>query len=228
MNLTLKPCKQEEVLAYLGYQNQTLDPLTIQNLQEMEALLLQSVSPKAVFNHFSLFPQAEGQRLGDTDFLLLGKDIQTHLEKSSSCVLLAATLGVQVDTQLRRLQSFDMAKALIFDALATVAIEQICDQVCDILSKDAQKTKHMLTSRFSPGYGDMPLSQQKDFCTLLDSQRKIGLSHTASFLLTPQKSVTAVVGLTNEKTSPIDPCSTCKIFDTCTLRKAGKTCGLPK
>ena len=39
--------------------------------------------------------------------------------------------------------------------------------------------------RFSPGYGDLPLTVQKDFFRVLDCTRKIGLSLNDSLLMSP-------------------------------------------
>ena len=83
-----------------------------------------------------------------------------------------------------------------------------------------------LTSRFSPGYGDMPLSQQRLFVTLLDTPRKIGLTTTPAFILTPRKSVTAVLGLSTGPAKPAAPaCRDCLLRGECGLRKRGLSCG---
>ena len=52
-----------------------------------------------------------------------------------------------------------------------------------------------LRPRFSPGYGDFPLSMQTPIFDALDCPRKIGVSLNASLLMSPSKSVTAVIGL---------------------------------
>ena len=224
MNIALTPLNQREILGYLGHQGQSLDPKTTQTLHEMQDTLLQIARPKAIVQPFLLTRERGELQLSDTQIFLHGADIRAHLADSTSCFLLAATLGTEVDTALRRLQVTDMAKALVFDAVATTAIEQVCDTLCNRLSDEGK----MLTGRFSPGYGDMPLSQQRDFCAVLDTARKIGLSHTEHFLLTPQKSVTAIVGITQTALPTTNICNACSIFDTCTLRKAGKSCGIPR
>ena len=48
--------------------------------------------------------------------------------------------------------------------------------------------------RFSPGYGDLSLEVQKEIFSLLDCPRKIGVSLGDSLLMTPSKSVTAIIG----------------------------------
>ena len=52
-----------------------------------------------------------------------------------------------------------------------------------------------LRPRFSPGYGDLPLSCQPDFCRVLEAEKTVGITLTESFLMMPSKSVTAVIGV---------------------------------
>ena len=52
-----------------------------------------------------------------------------------------------------------------------------------------------LRHRFSPGYGDLPLSVQPAFLAALDATRRLGITLTSSFLMVPTKSVTAFVGV---------------------------------
>jgi cobalamin-dependent methionine synthase I len=52
-----------------------------------------------------------------------------------------------------------------------------------------------LRPRFSPGYGDLPLELQTNLFKVLDCQHFIGLTLNDSMLMSPSKSVTAIVGL---------------------------------
>ena len=48
--------------------------------------------------------------------------------------------------------------------------------------------------RFSPGYGDLPLALQREVFAALDCPRRIGLTLSDSLLMSPTKSVTALIG----------------------------------
>ena len=58
-----------------------------------------------------------------------------------------------------------------------------------------QAQGHYLTGRFSPGYGDCPLTLQQPFAIALDTVRGLGMAVTPENLLTPRKSVTAILGV---------------------------------
>ena len=81
--------------------------------------------------------------------------------------------------------------------------------------------------RYSPGYGDLPLSVQNDLLDCLDAPRRVGLCATASHILTPRKSVTALLGVSER---PIQPssrsCLGCPGYNSCQYRKSGGHCGI--
>ena len=86
-----------------------------------------------------------------------------------------------------------MAKAVLTDGCGSAWVEAGCDEAEGELSE--RLPGRFLTDRFSPGYGDLPLSLQPTLCGALDTQRTLGLYVTDSCLLNPGKSVTAIVGV---------------------------------
>jgi cobalamin-dependent methionine synthase I len=107
---------------------------------------------------------------------------------------MAVTLGNLVDAKIRYYEKFNLTKALILDACATVIIESACDEIQEEIKKEALKTNKGITYRYSPGYGDFPIDIQKKILDILEAQKKIGLSVTEDSILIPRKSVTAVIG----------------------------------
>ena len=81
--------------------------------------------------------------------------------------------------------------------------------------------------RFSPGYGDCPLSAQPSILAALNASRLLGLTATTTNLLMPTKSVTAFIGLFDgpvhdANTRPT--CNICRLRPSCAFRARGKTC----
>ncbi len=190
---------------------------------ECESRLLKDCTPKYCW----VAAQIDGRypiTLKGYRLILRGKDISDHLEGCFGVALLCATVGSGADDLLRRVQSEDMAKALVCDALASAAVEQVCDEAeNEIRSRFPDK---FTTWRFSPGYGDFPIDCQRDFLAAVNAQRAVGVCVSSGGLLTPTKSVTAVVGLSEE---PIQAkrrgCLSCNMRDRCTFRKNGGHCG---
>lgn len=112
-----------------------------------------------------------------------------NLKGYNKIIVFAATIGIEADRLINRYSLVSPSKALIIDALASSAIESWCD----IAEAQIMNGKEH-APRFSPGYGDFPLSLQKNILTLLNTQKNIFLTLNESLMMTPTKSVTAVIG----------------------------------
>lgn len=120
-------------------------------------------------------------------------DLRKNLEGCSSAFIFAATSGSAVDRLILKHTRLSPACVMVTDCIASSGIEVFCD-----LINDEMKKGRNLKPRYSPGYGDVSLSCQNDILSFLDAYRKIGLTLTETYLMTPIKSVTAIVGIEEE------------------------------
>lgn len=212
MDITLTHIPREEVLRYLGCPG-TEDPATLALVEGCSARLLAAARPKWTYRVFDLAVQTDGVRL-DCGLLLPGRDLAAHLRGCSRAALLAATLSAPVDALLRRAQAEDLAAAVALDCCATAAVEAVCD-----LAEAEIRARFPGCSfpfRFSPGYGDLPIELQDPILRLLDAPRRVGLCTTDRHILTPRKSVTAVLGISDGEISPQKRgCASCTFRDRC-------------
>ena len=210
MDITLTHIPREEVLRYLGCPG-TEDPATLALVEGCSARLLAAARPKWTYRVFDLAVQTDGVRL-DCGLLLPGRDLAAHLRGCSRAALLAATLSAPVDALLRRAQAEDLAAAVALDCCATAAVEAVCD-----LAEAEIRVRFPGCSfpfRFSPGYGDLPIELQDPILRLLDAPRRVGLCATDRHILTPRKSVTAVLGISDGQISPQKRgCASCTFRD---------------
>ena len=87
------------------------------------------------------------------------------------------------------------------------------------IRREAAERGLFLRPRFSPGYGDFSLEHQREFFRILEVQKKIGVTLTESLLMMPSKSVTAVIGLSEENTHcMLQGCEACGKRD-CSFRR---------
>lgn len=221
---------KSEIYRYLGY-----DPLAHRLTPEMEdmadgciAQVLAAIRPRVVFSPLlALTRTQEGIFAGESGLLLAGKDIAAHLEQCSQAVLLAVTVGAQLDALIRKAQAADMAKAVILDAAASVAAEAAAEKAETALRQQLAQKGLYLTGRYSPGYGDLPVDIQREVLRLTDAPRKIGLSVTASGIMTPRKSITAIAGVADIPVKGrLAGCETCILREKCLFRKKGTTCAI--
>ena len=229
MPITLTDLDREEIFRYLGYGGAQPDPATLALAEECSRELLAAAQPRYRYAVYPIRESGRGVQVGDTPFFWEGESIREHLAGCRRAALLCATLSQPADRLIHTAGLGDMAKGLVMDVCASVAIEQVCDRAEEeIRAKLAAEEEGPLyfTFRFSPGYGDLPLTIQKEFLALLDAPRRIGLCATENQILTPRKSVTAVIGISEH---PVEPrrrgCAVCPLNKTCAFRKRGDHCG---
>lgn len=212
-----------EILKYLGFRGQEIPNELRGQIRRCMDEVMKCCVPRLVYGIFSLKETEKGVFAGS--LFLEGSDIKDLLKESDRAVLLAATAGSEISGHIAKVLVADKGSALIMDACASSAIENICDNFETELREEFKANDLYLTDRFSPGYGDLPLSLQKDFCAVLNTQRRIGLTVTDNFLMIPQKSVTAVMGI-SKKPQPErkSGCENCNMFERCAFRKEGTTC----
>ena len=221
--IKLESLDHTEALRYLGMQGKTPDAATARLLEDCEKELLAAAKPAYIYRCFESTHTPGGMALANCGLLLTGKEIYSHLEGCEKAVLLCATISAGIDGLIRKAQVEDMAKAVVLDALASVAVEQLCQKLEEQIGCDF--AQYYKTWRFSPGYGDLPVTLQRDFLNVLDAPRKIGVCTNESCMLTPAKSVTAVVGLSREEIKKKRrSCTDCTLRERCAFRKAGERC----
>ncbi len=209
---------ENEALFYLGYKWGEVPSEIAAQLERAKKDLAKKVRARVVYRIFSRRDDGTIENLG---FVPQGKDVQDLLAQCHHVILMGATLGLEVERFSRQMQVKDLGYAVIFDACANSAIENVCDNLCAELACQYGHT----TDRFSPGYGDLPFVQQQDFDRVLQLQQSIGVTLTGSGLMVPQKSVTAILGVADSpQPRRFTGCPACVKFRNCEHRKEGRFC----
>lgn len=221
--ITLDKLNFDEALRYMGCKTNMNDSRIFDMLSECEKLVIANSVPRYCYKKFDITHSENGVELINTSLILSGEDIKRHLNGCFGVVVMCATLSGKIDRLIRKAQLEDMSKAMAINSLASVAVEQLCDKAEEEIY--SALTDCYKTWRYSPGYGDLPITLQKDILNILDAPRKIGLCTDNSMMLTPVKSVTAIIGLSH---SPVSPekrgCLCCNLKNTCQFRKVGNHC----
>lgn len=226
MHLHLKSFRRAEVLQYLGWRGSEIPPDVDAQIDRCISDTLSAAQARYTYQVFDLVRDTDRLQLKGTHIALPGKDVQALLADCQRCVLMAATLGAGLEPLIRRAEVRDMSRAIVLDCCGSAAIEAVCDQAEWEIHMALGAAAQYMTDRFSPGYGDMPIDFQRQMVDLLDTGRQIGLTLTESCILIPRKSVTALIGLADQPQSKrFRGCAYCSMFENCTFRKAGKTCG---
>lgn len=176
-----------EVSRYLGYRGQALSPEVLALVEACRAELDKAVHPRQL------------SRRMETDRLTAAsRDLAHHLRHCREGYLYAVTLGGETDRLLRRWTAQSMAKAAVGQAVCAVWLDQLCAQLCQELQASLGAGEY-LTPPFSPGYGDWDLTAQGQVLAFLEAPKRMGLTLTAAGMLVPEKSITAVVGISDRE-----------------------------
>lgn len=212
-----------EALRYLGVRGAP-DPALLSQLSAAADRLARAAPPRWVWRAYPLAFGPEGPALEGAGLALPGEMAARMLEGCAQAAVLICTLGAAFEALLRAEQARGMARAALLDACGSAWVEAGCDEAQAEIS--ARFPGLHPTDRFSPGYGDLPLSLQRDICGALDAPRRLGVQVTDSLLLNPSKTVTAVIGLSNRpQPARIRGCAYCDLRENCQYRKGGTTCG---
>lgn len=210
---------KSETARYMGVKG-IPDKKTAEILDKYEPIVRERLRPAFVYRETAVHFADDGVYLDGVDAVFSGSDIKNHLKDCERAIILAVTVSAEADKMIRQTSVVSMAEALAVDCLCSSAIEQVCNKAEDeIFRINPVKFR---TWRFSPGYGDLPITLQKNLISALNAHRRIGLTVTENCMLIPSKSVTAIIGISD---NPIKKgkkgCDVCNIRDTCGVRMNG-------
>lgn len=202
-NYLLPAINKKEILRYAG---------VLESSAEIDNLIdecINEVFPKLVYK--VCFCELD---INDFD-LDNSRDLEKNLKDCSSVVIFCATIGIEIDRLIARYKSVSPVKSLLFQAIGAERIESLCD----LFNNEIKEQKKATRPRFSAGYGDFSLDAQKDIFNILNPSKRIGVTLNESFLMSPSKSVTAIIGICDKPClENIDKCKMCNKTD-CEYRR---------
>ena len=184
------PVSRREVLRYAGCRNGEAQGLP---LDECLLLLKDHLSCRVVWEIFPLSLEGDVVDLGFAR--VASAKLSSALSGCRQALVFAATVGLGMDRLIARYERVSPATALLLHAIGAERIESLCDAFCRERDEALSPSGLALRPRFSPGYGDLPLSFQRDIFRALECEKRIGLTLTDTLLMSPSKSVTAIAGI---------------------------------
>ena len=227
-----------EVLRYLGYGGQDLDPTLLARIEAGSQRCETELEPRFVWHAFALERHNGAFEVAGTTLVLRGASMDAYLAGATGVAVLAGTLGARSEATLRLLGATDPLAQLIYDAACTELIEWGADQTEAEIVAYARERAMICGMRYGPGYGDLALDVQPVILDVLQAPKRLGLTATSSNLLVPAKSITAVIGLYPTPETPEEEqgapghdllgCDACALRATCQIRARGLCCHRPR
>lgn len=186
------------IFTRLGYRKTTtlIDKAYKKKLESSIKTGLSLCDTKGVFQRCEIISK-------DVEFVELGNgaifqsaSLSKLLENSQELVLMAATVGSGIVERIsKEIKSGDAAFGVVLDAVASETADSALDWMMNFINRMMMREARRLTRmRYSPGYGDLPLSCQKIIFDMLELDR-LDLNITEKFMLVPEKSVIAIAGV---------------------------------
>lgn len=194
----------ELIYKYLGYRDILPDEYTLKIIEECKKEVKEISKFKYIYQIFD----------EPFDFLNNNENYTKYLTGATSYMLVATTLGIEIDRRQKLYEKIDMTKAIIFDCVASAYIEVTADQYEKDLNMD-------LSYRFCPGYQGTSFLDNKYISKILNADKYLGITFLDSGLMVPLKSMMGIVAIGNHKKRS---CSGCIFIKNCKYLKGGQTC----
>lgn len=188
---------REEVLRLLKHKKET----TIIN-EKISTLInhlidegKQLSEPKAIYADYLVSSVGEHSVVMEgSGFDVLGKSASHHLWNAKKVTLFVVTVGPNIEHRIRELiKDGNITNAAILDAVGSVSVESAVNYINELTNTRAREAGFKTVNRFSPGYGDWELKEQKRLLHQLNASQ-IGVTLTNAYLMQPEKSVSGVIG----------------------------------
>jgi len=125
------------------------------------------------------------------DFVKLkSQSLRKNLFLCKEAYVVAITLGIETDRLIASMSALSKTEGFIADAVCSALAEAAADYVSSSLAKE-----NKLRPRFSPGYGDLNLSIQRDIVNYLSLEKLMGIKLCENLMMVPRKSITALIGI---------------------------------
>lgn len=190
--------ERSEVLRYLGYSRIEIDNNVTDMIDPVIEEALKYIRPRACYRRFDI-NLLGGDRIVLPYGTVTSRHLSINLKGCHGVFFMAATIGAEFDRFMIRSRVSSMAKAAILQAVGATAVEDLCDRLCSKLSDDLNSQNEKTRARYSPGFGDYGLNNQVGLFKALTPEKHTGITLNESLIMSPEKSVTALIGIEKNK-----------------------------
>ena len=148
----------------------------------------------------------------------IGRQVCGYIKEATQVALFLCTAGEDFTRLTNQLnEQGDIMEAYILDAIGSLTVENTMNKIQLQLKNEMAGRQLKISNRYSPGYCNWPLSDQKALFELIGNN-PTGISLSDSCLMTPRKSVSGLIGIGAHLRHHEYGCAICN-NDTCIYRK---------
>jgi hypothetical protein len=177
------PFDDGEILRYASIKELSPELSKIVSLAKKEGCLLDY---KVCYEEYPLTECEDGVIIGECK--ISSQFLKKNLSGCRRCLLVVGTVGVEMDRLIKRYSTISPMHGLIMHAVGVERVESLMNHF-------VRSYKEPLRPRFSPGFGDFDIKYQRELLGLVGANKNIGVSLSDTFIMSPSKSVSAVIGI---------------------------------
>ena len=190
VELDLPEVNVREVERYLGIKRSSNEVNEL--ISRAGELIAPHIKTAAVYRLFDISIDGDECDLGFAR--TRSHSLAKNLKGCEKIILVCATAGLEIDRLIKRYEATSPALSHAISALGSERIEALMDSFCQF----AREKYGSIKPRFSAGYGDFDIAHQRDIFAALAPHRTLGIALTDSLLMSPSKSVSAIIGICRE------------------------------
>ena len=203
---------KKEVYRYLGYSNDSKPPERILSLiDEYVEEAHHLIEPSYSYVIRGIECVRDSHVFVEGSIVFTSEVIARLLRECTKVAVILVTIDKYLEeTACRLAEDGLIVQAMALDAVGSAAVEKVADFVQDRIREVANEQGLATSRRFSPGYCDWNISQQKALFRAVNGNSTV-TRLTNGYLMIPQKSMSSVVGIgpSNGKLEGYNPCTTC-------------------
>lgn len=186
------------ILTRLGYRK-TTTVFSEEYKQKLNKIIQEGImmcNTKGIFGRYSVIEKSDKHIMLENELAFESTGLAKLLSNSTEVVLMASTVGSDITDRINsEVESGDASFGVILDAVASETADSALDWMVDFINKLIRREgKNLTRMRYSPGYGDLPLFNQKKIYDTLGLE-KLSIGITERYMLVPEKSVIAIAGI---------------------------------
>ncbi|MGC8926577.1 MAG: vitamin B12 dependent-methionine synthase activation domain-containing protein [Myxococcota bacterium] len=183
---------ENELYKYLQIKRVEKIPQDI--LQRIEGYKKEAIGllePIAVIKEFTDFELVDGGIKID-DYVINSNILSKISQKAKSVYIFILTIGNKLESRVKEyFDSGSLFAAYVVDALGSVYVEAVAEFIMKKIEINISRDGFLLTARYSPGYCDINILNQRNLFNLLKTENTI-VSLNESSQMSPEKSISGI------------------------------------
>jgi hypothetical protein len=209
---------KKEVCRYLGYNGRS-PPASISLIDSQIARAYKLIKPAYTYELKAIDSIQGDEVFVKGSLVFTSKTISYVLSNCEWVVVFLVTIGNDLEEESSKLiEKGEMLKATILDAIGTEAVEKTACNLQDAIEGIAKTMACQATLRYSPGYCDWDVNQQKVIFQAIDST-SLGVRLTKGCMMVPLKSISGIIGIGKLDKTKHPPCLTCSRKGSCPYKR---------